>query len=324
MSPSSLRVAAGVGFGARFRRSAQTSRCAPIMIRSTLLVANRRSGIPTSSAYQRADELAADATEFEIRPASPSDFAAFSGEVEPKSVDEAEAADEHERERQRPEEEPVGERAGDDAAADLGVAVDDVEDRVDRGVARALELRALGEPLGLAPLERLLPGPRPLAPARRLRSPSLGRHAGGALRRRRRLARSAPFRRARQPTSSSWTAAAPTSGPSGTGRSHRREDERARLRAAEAAVEGDQLLEGAGVLEGRVVEAAHEEVRDVRNESLRSRCAGALAPKGASGSSPSTRPVASSREPRGAEHERPALRRADEQPADVRMARGAP
>ena len=42
------------------------------------------------------------------------------------------------------------------------------------------------------------------------------------------------------------------------------EDERARLRPAEAAVEGDQLLEGAALVELGVVEAADHDVGDVR------------------------------------------------------------
>ena len=42
------------------------------------------------------------------------------------------------------------------------------------------------------------------------------------------------------------------------------EDERLRLRPAEPAVEGDQLLEGAALLESRVVEAADHDVGDVR------------------------------------------------------------
>src|SRR3954469_16435335 len=46
----------------------------------------------------------------------------------------------------------------------------------------------------------------------------------------------------------------------GNGQRRRRQDERARLRAAETAVEGDQLLEGAPLAERRVVEAADQDV----------------------------------------------------------------
>ncbi len=41
------------------------------------------------------------------------------------------------------------------------------------------------------------------------------------------------------------------------------EDERSRLRAADAAVERDQLFEGAALVEIRVVEAADHDVPDV-------------------------------------------------------------
>jgi hypothetical protein len=44
----------------------------------------------------------------------------------------------------------------------------------------------------------------------------------------------------------------------------RGQDEAARLRPAEAAVEGDQLLERAGFVERRVIEAADHDVGDVR------------------------------------------------------------
>src|SRR5215211_2569319 len=47
------------------------------------------------------------------------------------------------------------------------------------------------------------------------------------------------------------------------GQPHRVEQERPGLRAAEAAVEGDQLLEGAAFLEAGLVEAADHDVGDV-------------------------------------------------------------
>jgi hypothetical protein len=50
----------------------------------------------------------------------------------------------------------------------------------------------------------------------------------------------------------------------------RRKEERAGLRAAHAAVEGDQLLEGAPLVELRVVEAVHEQVGRVL-ETVRAR-----------------------------------------------------
>ena len=71
------------------------------------------------------------------------------------------------------------------------------------------------------------------------------------------------------------------------------EDERPRLEAADAAVEGDQLLEGAALVEVGVVEAADHDVADVLEavgaqqvlRRVRARSA-------ASGSSPSMRPSA--------------------------------
>ena len=58
-----------------------------------------------------------------------------------------------ERERQQPDEEAVCERAGDDPAADLAVAVDHLERRIDGLVQPALGLGALGEPLRRASAE---------------------------------------------------------------------------------------------------------------------------------------------------------------------------
>src|SRR6266576_2355102 len=76
ISPSSLPVAAMVGRGAAARRSVQTSRCAPIRARRTLFVVQKRVGTPTSSAYQREELFAADATDVETSPASPRELAA--------------------------------------------------------------------------------------------------------------------------------------------------------------------------------------------------------------------------------------------------------
>ena len=73
-----------------------------------------------------------------------------------------------------------------------------------------------------------------------------------------------PSSLARQPRRSAFTDSAPTSGSSGTRQSRRVEDERLGLRAAEAAVERDQLLEGAALVEVGVVEGADHDVGDVR------------------------------------------------------------
>ena len=81
---SSLRVATSVGLGAAARASPQRSRCAPISARRRLLVAYTSSGIPTRSAYQRPEPLAALATELVTRPASPTDFAVSWGLSDPR------------------------------------------------------------------------------------------------------------------------------------------------------------------------------------------------------------------------------------------------
>ena len=70
------------------------------------------------------------------------------------------------------------------------------------------------------------------------------------------------------------------------------EDERPRLQAADTAVEGDQLLEGAALVEVGVVEAADHDVGDVLEAVGAQQVAGALGENVASGSSPSTRPSA--------------------------------
>jgi hypothetical protein len=57
--------------------------------------------------------------------------------------------------------------------------------------------------------------------------------------------RAEPLYRARQDRSSLWTASAPTSGASGARNRVGVQQERARLRASEPAVERDQLLERA-------------------------------------------------------------------------------
>ena len=65
---------------------------------------------------------------------------------------------------------------------------------------------------------------------------------------------------ARHPTSTSCTAAAPITGSSGIDSSDRMQDERPRLRPSEPAVERDQLLERAALLELGVVEAVDQDV----------------------------------------------------------------
>ena len=82
---SSLRAATGVAFGAAARASIQTSRCAPMSTRRTLLVAQNSTGIPIRSAYQRFELFAASAIELETRPSMPSDSAASSGVSEAAS-----------------------------------------------------------------------------------------------------------------------------------------------------------------------------------------------------------------------------------------------
>ena len=97
------------------------------------------------------------------------------------------------------------------------------------------------------------------------------------------------------------------------------EDERARLHAADPAVEADQLLEGAALLELGVVEAAHHDVGDVREP------VGAQQVRGRGGRERRERilaldaPVGEVVGAAGAERDRAVLGGADEQPADVRV-----
>jgi hypothetical protein len=88
------------------------------------------------------------------------------------------------------------------------------------------------------------------------------------------------------------TLAAPRIGPGGTLELRRVEDERTRLQPADAAVEGDQLLEGAALVELGVVEAADHDVGDVLEAVGAQQVLGRGGREGASGSSPSTRPSA--------------------------------
>ena len=82
-------------------------------------------------------------------------------------------------------------------------------------------------------------------------------------RRRRGAGRGAPWSCCRQPARMPCTLAAPRIGPSGHLEVRGVEDERPGLEAAHAAVEGDQLLEGAALVEVGVVEAADHDVADV-------------------------------------------------------------
>jgi hypothetical protein len=99
----------------------------------------------------------------------------------------------------------------------------------------------------------------------------------------------------------------------------RAEDEAARLRATEPAVEGDQLLERAALVQRRVVEAAHHDVGDVRE------AVGAPQVPRGRGRERRERIVALDAivvEPAGAvaaEHHRAVLGRAHHDPADVRV-----
>ena len=97
------------------------------------------------------------------------------------------------------------------------------------------------------------------------------------------------------------------------------EHEAARLRAAEPAVEGDQLLERAALVEHRVVEAADHHVGDVAEavgalEVLRGR--GGERRERVRALDPVLVEVAGAG---AAEHDGAVLRGADEHPADVRM-----
>ena len=86
----------------------------------------------------------------------------------------SETGDEDEREREQPDEQPVGERARDDGAADLGIAVGDLVDRVDGAVASALRLGPLLDPRR-ARLHGRGAGTRTLSPRqRRFRFVGLG------------------------------------------------------------------------------------------------------------------------------------------------------
>ena len=97
------------------------------------------------------------------------------------------------------------------------------------------------------------------------------------------------------------------------------EDERAGLEAADAAVEGDQLLEGAAFVEVGVVEAADHDVADVLE------AVGAEQVLGRVGREVGERVVALDAALRevvgavGAERDGAVLGGADEQPADVRV-----
>ncbi len=106
-------------------------------------------------------------------------------------------------------------------------------------------------------------------------------------------------------------------GPGGSLEVRRVEDERARLEAAEPAVEADQLLEGAALFELGVVEAPHHDVGDMLE------AVGAQQVLWRGGRERRERVLALDAAVRevvraaGAERDRPVLGRADEQPADV-------
>ena len=135
---------------------------------------------------------------------------------------------------------------------------------------------------------------------RRSRSSSRSSRKRGARRRRARVrSRARRGRRRASPTplpaasgaslrSSPCTEAAPTIRSAG-GERCRVEDERPRLWAAEAPVEGDELLEGAALVELRVVEAPDHDVRDVANPPSGGDGRAAVGEKFARGSAPSTR-----------------------------------
>ena len=115
------------------------------------------------------------------------------------------------------------------------------------------------------------------------------------------------------------TLAAPRIGPAGTLELRRVQDERPRLQAADASVEADQLLERAALVELGVVEAADHDVGDVLE------AVGAQEVPRGGGRERRQRvlavdaPVGEVVGAAGAEHDRPVLGRAHEQPADVRV-----
>jgi len=83
----------------------------------------------------------------------------------------AEPGDRDERGRQEPDEEPVGKRAGDDAAADLDVSIDHLEDGVDGRMPPSLGLSSRCEMLTARPQSA---SPDPRSADRRMRDLGLG------------------------------------------------------------------------------------------------------------------------------------------------------
>ena len=138
--------------------------------------------------------------------------------------------------------------------ADVAQPAGDAEDpgqlgRVDLDVLVCRRARALGATVASQP-----------AADHRQPTPNRGRTAAGAPIG---STASVPFSSAATARAPRGPPAAPTIGSAGSSRRVGMEDERPRLRAAEAAVEGDQLLERAALVELGVVEAADHDVGDV-------------------------------------------------------------
>ena len=115
------------------------------------------------------------------------------------------------------------------------------------------------------------------------------------------------------------TLAAPRIGPGGYLEMRRVQDERAGLQAADAAVEADQLLEGAALVELGVVEAADHDVGDVLEavgaQQVLRRGRGERRERVLALDAALREVVGAA----GAERDRAVLGGVDEQPADVRV-----
>ena len=129
-----------------------------------------------------------------------------------------------------------------------------------------------------------------------------------------------PLSRERQPRSTSCTCAAPTIGSSGSGSSTGWRMNGRVWRPPMPAVERDQLLERAALVELGVVEAADHDVRDVREAVRAEQVPRRRSARSArAGPSPSTVPSARERAPLPPSDDGAALGGAHEEPADVRV-----
>ena len=124
---------------------------------------------------------------------------------------------------------------------------------------------------------------------------------------------------AASPASTRCTSAAPDDRLLRQRERRRREQERAGLRPAEPAVERDQLLERAALVQDRVVEAADHDVGDVREAVRPPQVAGGGGRERCERVLALDAPLVEVRGARRAEHDGAVGRGAHEQPADVRM-----